>query len=128
MNIKKELDILLSDDKLMPKAYSFTEVQELLKYQRAKESHKTENGWCCACDYDLARIEKEKKLSMNEAYEEGKTIGRHEAELDLEKEEEELTKDRKTAKRCLNYQGFRCKRKECLNESCPLNKVNEEEK
>jgi len=33
MNIKKELEILQSDDKLMPKMYSFTEVQKLLKYQ-----------------------------------------------------------------------------------------------
>ena len=45
----------------------------------------------------------------------------------LKSQREELTKDRKSAKQCLNYLGFRCKRKECLNESCPLNKVNEEE-
>lgn len=34
----------------------------------------------------------------------------------------ETRKDRYTAKQCLNFKGFHCDNKDCLNGSCPLNK------
>ena len=29
----------------------------------------------------------------------------------------------KTARRCLHYQNFVCKNKDCLNETCPLHRI-----
>ena len=30
-----------------------------------------------------------------------------------------------TARRCLNFKGFNCDNQDCINESCPLNKVHQ---
>jgi hypothetical protein len=36
--------------------------------------------------------------------------------------EEYFKKDIKTARQCLEYKGFHCESKSCLNESCPLHR------
>jgi hypothetical protein len=36
---------------------------------------------------------------------------------------EEMTKEIQIARECLDFKGIKCNNPDCLNESCPLNKV-----
>lgn len=57
-----------------PKLESFIlEVEKNAFEKGKKESHKTENGYCCACEYDIAVFESK----LKEAFEKGKDYGRN---------------------------------------------------